>query len=93
MLTTDYQDFTTKATPKEERRKIHTGDIWANRAKCLNCGDIIRSKNRHDFRTCSCGNLSVDGGSWYIKRNYKEENSFLNMIEYFNDVEMEGESP
>lgn len=25
-----------------------------NRAKCRNCGDIIESKHRHDFVSCSC---------------------------------------
>lgn len=42
--------------------------ILCNRAKCLKCGDIIESKTRHDFQTCSCGNLSVDGGHFYLKR-------------------------
>ena len=40
-----------------------------NIAKCLLCGDIIESKHRHDFVTCKCGNLSVDGGQDYWKRN------------------------
>ena len=40
-----------------------------NRAKCLKCGDIIESTDRHDFVTCSCGNLSVDGGYDYKKRS------------------------
>lgn len=42
--------------------------IKRNRAKCLHCGDIIESKNRHDFVTCTCGMLSVDGGLDYLKR-------------------------
>jgi len=42
-----------------------------NRAKCLNCGDIIESKDRHDFVTCRCfQNISdtgifLDGGKDY----------------------------
>jgi len=40
-----------------------------NIAKCLLCGDIIESKHRHDFVTCKCGNLSVDGGQDYWKRS------------------------
>ena len=40
-----------------------------NIAKCLLCGDIIESKHRHDFVTCKCGNLSVDGGLEYFKRS------------------------
>ncbi len=39
-----------------------------NRIKCLNCKDIIESVNRHDYVTCKCGKVSVDGGSDYFKR-------------------------
>jgi hypothetical protein len=39
-----------------------------NRAECLLCGDIIESTYRHDFVTCACGNLSVDGGPDYHRR-------------------------
>lgn len=47
--------------------------IARNRAKCLVCGDVIESKYRHDYVTCSCGNLSVDGGKDYLKRSYKDD--------------------
>jgi hypothetical protein len=36
-----------------------------NRARCLKCGDIIESKHRHDFVSCSCGTIFVDGGNEY----------------------------
>jgi hypothetical protein len=36
--------------------------IIRNAAKCLACGDEIESKHRHDYVTCSCGNVSLDGG-------------------------------
>lgn len=42
--------------------------ITSNKARCLKCGDIIESTHRHDFQTCSCGNLSVDGGHDYLRR-------------------------
>ena len=45
--------------------------IKVNKAKCLKCGDVIESSHRHDFVTCSCGNLSVDGGHDYLKRGFK----------------------
>lgn len=67
----DYHDFTTIDTPQAERRELGVGDVWINSAKCEECGDVLRSKNRHDFVTCSCGNLSVDGGSWYTKRSFR----------------------
>ncbi len=30
--------------------------------KCDECKDIIYSRAQHDFKTCSCGAVSVDGG-------------------------------
>ena len=35
--------------------------------KCLKCGDIIESKHRHDFVSCSCGTCAVDGGDEYLR--------------------------
>ena len=85
-MTVDYQSFTIKSTPKEERRKVGVGDIYTNAAKCLECNEIIRSKNRHDYVSCTCGNLSVDGGSWYLRRGYKKENSFEELSENYSDI-------
>lgn len=47
--------------------------IIVNKIKCKACGDIIESKTTHDFRTCKCGKVSVDGGKSYLKRLGKEE--------------------
>ena len=44
--------------------------IIKNAAKCLKCGETIESKHRHDFVSCSCGNLFVDGGKEYLRRGY-----------------------
>lgn len=42
--------------------------IVSNKIKCKHCGDIIESKSVHNFVTCSCGKVSVDGGHDYLKR-------------------------
>ena len=42
--------------------------ILKNKAQCKKCNDIIESKYRHDFRSCGCGAISVDGGKDYIRR-------------------------
>ena len=42
--------------------------IVENAAVCLSCGDKIVSKHRHDFVTCTCGAVSVDGGQSYLRR-------------------------
>lgn len=48
--------------------------IAQNSARCLDCGDEIVSGHRHDFVTCSCGNLSVDGGKSYTRRLFRNSN-------------------
>lgn len=35
--------------------------------KCILCEDIIESKHRHDFVTCSCRSCFVDGGNDYLR--------------------------
>lgn len=42
--------------------------IKRNSAKCLKCKDEIESKHVHDFVTCRCGAISVDGGKHYLRR-------------------------
>lgn len=89
MMPIDYHDFCNINTPQEERRRINVGDIWINAATCHNCGRYIRSKNRHDFVTCECGQISVDGGSWYARRSFAATESgtgYTNEIIPFNDV-------
>lgn len=50
--------------------------------QCKECEDIIESKHRHDFTTCQCGNLSIDGGLDYIRIIYDKENSWIDLSEY-----------
>lgn len=42
--------------------------IIQNAVQCISCGDFIVSKHRHDFVTCTCGAISVDGGQEYLRR-------------------------
>lgn len=42
--------------------------IIQNAVSCMSCGDLIVSKHRHDFVTCTCGAISVDGGQAYLRR-------------------------
>lgn len=53
--------------------------IIKNAAKCLKCGDTIESKHRHDYVTCSCGNVSVDGGHDYLRRSFKEMDTWIDI--------------
>lgn len=47
--------------------------ILVNKIKCKKCGDVIESKSRHDFKSCSCGAVAVDGGHDYIRRGGKSD--------------------
>lgn len=42
--------------------------ILRNAIRCKICGDVIESKHIHDFQTCICGAVAVDGGLAYIRR-------------------------
>lgn len=39
--------------------------LYTNAIKCKVCGDLIESEHRHDYKTCSCGAVAVDGGHEY----------------------------
>lgn len=42
--------------------------IVQNAVICKRCDDYIVSKHRHDYVTCKCGAISVDGGQEYLRR-------------------------
>lgn len=56
--------------------------LTRNAAKCLLCGDIIESRSVHDFVTCNCGNISVDGGLDYAKRCFKQKDTWKELSEW-----------
>lgn len=44
-----------------------------NAVECLECGEILESHNRHDYKTCSCPNSTmVDGGLDYERFGGKD---------------------
>lgn len=43
------------------------GKVRVTGIKCPACGDVIWSRHRHDYRSCSCGYCAVDGGREYTK--------------------------
>ena len=56
--------------------------IVRNSAMCGDCWQEIVSKYKHDYTTCSCGQLSIDGGSSYLKRN---SNHYVDTSLFSND--------
>ena len=69
---------------------ILRGDFMAiirNAIQCKNCGDIIESVSVHDFKTCSCGSCSVDGGHYYLRRCAKSLDDFTDLSEFQDDAD------
>lgn len=60
--------------------------IVVNKIRCKKCGDIIESKSVHDFVTCKCGAVSVDGGHNYIRRCADSLEDFEDLSEYEEDL-------
>lgn len=55
-----------------------------NAIRCRHCGDVIESKSVHDYKECSCGACSVDGGLEYLRRGFKisPEEDYEDLSEY-----------
>lgn len=62
------------------------GDRVRNRAQCKLCGDIIESFHHHDYVTCKCGEISVDGGLAYSKCSAMHWENFLRIDDEGNVI-------
>lgn len=61
----DYRNNYDKIFRKEKPKSKPI--IVSNKVQCKQCGDIIESKHRHDFVSCSCGKVMIDGGREYMR--------------------------
>jgi hypothetical protein len=59
--------FVRGMSPREMNKYRHQDAMH-----CLSCDEVIYSVNRHDYRTCSCGKVSIDGGKDYTKASFKK---------------------
>jgi hypothetical protein len=59
--------------------------VVVNKAMCRNCGDVLESVHRHDFKTCGCGSISVDGGTSYLKRSFKNYGDVIELSETYEE--------
>ena len=55
--------------------------IIRNAARCKKCGDVIESKHRHDFVSCKCGAIAVDGGTDYIRWVFNDRDDIEDLCE------------
>lgn len=61
--------------------------IIRNRARCKCCGDIIESRYTHEYVKCSCQAIAVDGGTEYIRRCFKDDES-VELLEELSEFEV-----
>lgn len=57
-----------------------------NRAKCKKCETIIESFHSHDYVTCKCGEISVDGGLQYYKASAYNFDNFIRVDDQDNEI-------
>jgi hypothetical protein len=55
--------------------------ILRNSAICKICNQEIESKHTHDFVSCGCGAIAVDGGHDYLRRLGERKNFIETSIE------------
>jgi len=60
--------------------------VVKNKAQCKLCGDVIESKHGHDFKSCKCGEIMVDGGKNYLKRSAKDFNNLIELSDTYDEV-------
>lgn len=53
-----------------------------NAARCKLCDSEIESKHRHDFVTCKCGEISIDGGRAYVRWLANDFDNLIDLCEY-----------
>ena len=52
--------------------------ILVNKVRCKKCGDVIESKSTHDFQSCECGAIFIDGGKEYQRYGWgTDRNKFI----------------
>ena len=64
-------------------QSLHTfaGGIhdYQNAIKCKKCGEVIESVFLRDFKICSCGACTVDGGHEYLRRSAPSLDDFIDL--------------
>ena len=59
--------------------------ILKNQAMCRKCETVIESKTVHDFVSCECKAIAVDGGKDYLRRVGNVED-FIDMTTYVEEA-------
>jgi len=58
--------------------------LLRNSAYCKKCKTHIQSRNTHEYTTCKCGEVSVDGGQDYARRVFWDKTAYTETSVYDN---------
>lgn len=61
------------------KKKQHK-NLLVDAARCMSCKTVLFSRTRHDYRSCTCGSISVDGGFDYFRYRADQQD----LIQYLN---------
>lgn len=59
----------------------HEIDPYQSGKRCRDCGVVIYSVARHDYRSCQCGKVFVDGGRDYFRASVAGDTVKINLLE------------
>jgi hypothetical protein len=62
-------------------RKPNKGIFHVSAAQCPTCKTIIISGHHHDFHSCPCGEIAIDGGREYVRMAYRKVTPTVIQIE------------
>jgi hypothetical protein len=75
-----FQNILNYFFPKKKDVVEVSKKIVHSQATCLECGEVLVSEHRHDYKTCSCPNETmIDGGNDYVRYGGKD----LSKVEIF----------
>lgn len=57
-----------------------------NIAKCKLCKSLIQSFHEHDYVSCTCGEISIDGGEKHYRAFAKDWSNFFRVDEKGNEI-------
>jgi hypothetical protein len=69
---------------RQDGAKAHTSCatvVVRNAARCRKCGTVVESAHRHDWRSCPCGAVFVDGGTAYLRRGFTHQDDLEELSE------------
>jgi hypothetical protein len=65
--------YSYKQVDELEKHCRENNMIKTNKIRCKHCEDVIESTYRHDYVSCKCGAVAVDGGKDYLRRSFKTD--------------------